>query len=330
MARTKWKKPENDNFVLDMKKAAKKAAEKTEQQLKDIVDEETGLRALRIPLEQLEDAPNGWNIYRDVKKDAELFEKMRQSILKVGLLSPIIVWEKENKDGYYILMGHSRKRVFEYLYKEEGLEEYKEIYAFVRPYDSLTKSEAIGIITDSNISRGNLTETEKILELGLHIEAFEEEAQKIFYESQGKYERVRDVIGEMIGRKDGKDVDNIRSLCSLPREVLELIDTTPITKTHLLNVAVRDEEIQHLLLAHKNNITKDFVAMLKPGVSKEDIQKALIDGIIVPDPDTITITVPNGEGAALLGQIQAFLSNEGFEDDEFKVRLKRKRKKTTN
>ena len=139
-----------------MKKAARSAAVKTEQQLKDIIEEDTGIQARKIPLDLLEDAPNGWNVYRDVREDAELFEKMKKSILNVGLLSPIIVWEKESRDGYYILMGHSRKRVYEYLYKEEGLAEYEEIYAFIRPYESLTKTKAIGIVTDSNISRGRV------------------------------------------------------------------------------------------------------------------------------------------------------------------------------
>ncbi|WP_025115917.1 ParB/RepB/Spo0J family partition protein [Lysinibacillus fusiformis] len=327
MARTKWQKPAGDNFVADMRKVAQKAAEKTELQLKDIVEEDTGIRVQKIRLSDLHDAPNGWNVYRDIKEDKDLFERMRKSILNVGLLSPIIVWEREKGNGFYILMGHSRKRVFDYLYKEEGFEEYGEIFAFVRPHDSLTKAEAIGIITDSNISRGNLTEAERILETGLHIEAFEEEAQKIFVES-GKYARLRDVIGEMIGRKDGKDVDNIRALCSLPREVLDLINTTPITKTHLLNVAVRNEEVQQLLINHKEKITKEFVAMLKPGLSVEDIRKALEENYIKPEPDTITITVPDGEGYRLTKVFSSILENEGIED--FKVKLKRKRKKTTD
>lgn len=330
MARTKWKKPENDNFISDMRRVAQKAAVKTEQQLKDIIEEDTGIQARKIPLELLEDAPNGWNVYRDVREDEELFERMKNSILNVGLLSPIIVWEKESRDGYYILMGHSRKRVYEYLYKEEGLEEYKEIYAFVRPYESLTKTKAIGIITDSNISRGKLTESEKILELGLHIEAIEEEAQRVFMESPGQYERIRDVIGEMIGRKDGKDVDNIRTLCSLPREVLGLIDETPLTKTHLLNPIMKDKEVQDTLLAYKNNITRDVVSMIKPGIQKSDLKKALIEGVIKPDPDTITITVPDGEGELLIESFKLFLENEGFSKEDYTVKLRRKRKKTTN
>ena len=331
MARTKWKKPEGDNFIEDMRRAAQGAAKKTEERKLDTIADENGIFAKKIPLELLEDAPNSWNVFRDVRKDAELFEEMRKSILNVGLLQPIIVWEKEDREGYHILLGHSRKRVFEYLYKQEGIEEYGEIYAFIRPYESLNKSQAIGIITDSNIQRDGLTESESVLVLGLSIERYEEEAQRIFMESPGKYERIRDVIGEMIGRKDGKDVDNIRALCSLPREVLELVDTTPITKTHLLNPIIRDDEaMQHTLLVYKNNITKDVISMIRPDVQKDELERALIEGIIKPEPDTITITVPNGEGEALVAAFELFLENEGFNRRDFKVRLKKKRKKTTN
>ena len=118
-------------------------------------------RVLDIEISQIDDFEN----HPFKVKDDEEMEKLMESIHTYGVLTPVIVREKE--DGRYeMVSGHRRKHACERL----GMET---IPAVVK---ELTREEAIIAMTDSNIQRENILPSEKAWAYKMKMEAIKKTA----------------------------------------------------------------------------------------------------------------------------------------------------------
>lgn len=112
-----------------------------------------------LSLDLLDDAPKTWNYFPALSKEKML--QLKMSIMSMGVLTPIIVWAKE--DGRYIILaGHNRVQACREILEEyKGLEhafDYAHIPAIVYQKDEITEAKAREIIIDTNyIQRSDMS-----------------------------------------------------------------------------------------------------------------------------------------------------------------------------
>lgn len=120
-------------------------------------------RALDIEISQIDDFEN----HPFKVKDDEDMEKLIESICTYGVLTPVLVREKDN-GRYEMVSGHRRKHACERL----GMET---IPAVVK---DLTREEAIIAITDNNIQRENILPSEKAWAYKMKMEALSKQGKR--------------------------------------------------------------------------------------------------------------------------------------------------------
>lgn len=195
-----------------------------------------GMDIFKIELDKLMDAPKDWNFYSPLsdKKMEELIE----SIVKNGILNPLVVWEQDD-NTYMILSGHNRRRAFEKLYNLTKEEKYSKMHCYVKKKDELTEDDAKEIIIDTNWVQRELSTIEK--------------AQSIFrkYTSMGRKQRSKD--GEGIRNYDiiaeqynlsGRHVLRYYKLNYLIDEFKKMVQTNILSIKAGVRLAEFDSNIQ--------------------------------------------------------------------------------------
>ena len=81
-------------------------------------------------------------------------EELKQSIVNLGLINPIVVEKKEDDSGYWVIAGERRLRALQALAIEAGEFNHQ---AEVRLFDQLDESQKQLIELDENIKRKNLS-----------------------------------------------------------------------------------------------------------------------------------------------------------------------------
>lgn len=193
-----------------------------------------------IPLEKLHPFPD--HPYK--VKDNEEMDRLVNSILKHGILTPILARPIENTDGELeILSGHRRchaaKRAF--------------LSAVPTIVCALTRDEAAILVVDSNLHRERLLPSEKAKAYKLKFDALKH---------QGRYDYVFDddtsgqvvpkpddrrtsaLIGESMG-ESYKTVDRYIRLTELIPELMSLVDSGRIAFSVGVELSYLTEEQQH-------------------------------------------------------------------------------------
>lgn len=134
------------------------AADEVRTKTMDIYIAKTNKDRITVDESLLDDAPSEWNKFPQLPPDKML--QLKMSIMSVGILTPVILWEKGN-GRYMILAGHNRVRAVRQILEEyKGLEhsfDYAKVPAIVYGKDEITEKKALEIIIDTNyIQRGDM------------------------------------------------------------------------------------------------------------------------------------------------------------------------------
>ena len=197
-------------------------------------------KPVMIPLDKLHPFPD--HPYK--VKDNEEMDRLVNSILEYGILTPILARPIENTDGELeILSGHRRchaaKKAF--------------LSAVPTIVCALTRDEAAILVVDSNLHRERLLPSEKAKAYKLKFDALKH---------QGRYDYVYDddtsgqvvpkpddrrtsaLIGEAIG-ESYKTVDRYIRLTELIPELMSLVDSGRIAFSVGVELSYLTEEQQH-------------------------------------------------------------------------------------
>ena len=224
----------------------------------------------KIKLNQLLEAPQEWNFYR--KLPAKKMQELIDSILTVGLLNPIIVWEQDN-GNYMILSGHNRVRAYSILNKnsKDG-KEYSAIEAIIKQKDEINEEIAKQIIIDTNWVQRDLSTSEKVKSIMTKYT----QLKKISKLNKNYFD-----INSLIAKEYNltkRQIINYKTLNKLIPKIQQSIDDGNVNLVTGLKLAKLPVEIQNhiynkYILTNKYNIVNSKYKSLTTEMSVEDIDK---------------------------------------------------------
>ena len=192
-----------------------------------------------IPLDKLHPFPD--HPYK--VKDNEEMDRLVNSILEYGILTPILARPIENTDGELeILSGHRRchaaKKAF--------------LSAVPTIVCALTRDEAAILVVDSNLHRERLLPSEKAKAYKLKFDALKHQGRYnyVYDDTSGQVvpkpddRRTSALIGEAIG-ESYKTVDRYIRLTELIPELMSLVDSSRIAFSVGVELSYLTEEQQH-------------------------------------------------------------------------------------
>lgn len=163
-----------------------------------------------IQLDMLEEFPE----HPFKVKDDESLQKMKDSIIELGVLNPIIVRPTE-KNCYQIVSGHRRKLACE-------LSGITEIPAIVK---DITDDEAIILMVDSNIQREKLLPSEKAFAYKMKLEALKHQGIRsdLTLSPMGTKLESKN-SAQTIAEENGESKNNVYRYIRLTELIDELLD----------------------------------------------------------------------------------------------------------
>lgn len=197
-------------------------------------------KPVMIPLDKLHPFPD--HPYK--VKDNEEMDRLVNSILEHGILTPILARPIENTDGELeILSGHRRchaaKKAF--------------LSAVPTIVCALTRDEAAVLVVDSNLHRERLLPSEKAKAYKLKFDALKHQGRYDYVYDDGTSgqvvpkpddRRTSALIGEAIG-ESYKTVDRYIRLTELIPELMSLVDSGRIAFSVGVELSYLTEEQQH-------------------------------------------------------------------------------------
>jgi len=181
-----------------------------------------------------------------VNNDESLVELL-VSIGKHGILSPLIVREKDN-NRFELISGHRRKLALELL----GIEEADAVVK------NLSDDDAVIFMVDSNIYRETILPSEKAFAYKMKLEAIKHQG-KLTSDPQGPKLSV-----ESVGKKFGDSATNVKRyirLTYLHPELLKLVDNTvKYGKSNYLTMGIRPAvELSYLSIDEQKLVYSSIV-----------------------------------------------------------------------
>ncbi|MBR0082412.1 MAG: ParB/RepB/Spo0J family partition protein [Clostridia bacterium] len=203
-------------------------------------DKKKAPKPVLIPLDKLHPFPD--HPYK--VKDNEEMDRLVNSILEHGILTPILARPIENTDGELeILSGHRRchaaKRAF--------------LSAVPTIVCALTRDEAAVLVVDSNLHRERLLPSEKAKAYKLKFDALKHQGRYDYIfgnDTSGQVvpkpddRRTSALIGEAMG-ESYKTVDRYIRLTELIPDLMSLVDSGRIAFSVGVELSYLNEEQQH-------------------------------------------------------------------------------------
>ena len=174
-----------------------------------------------------------------VKEDEEM-QKLMTSIQIEGVLSPLIVRQKEN-GRYELISGHRRKYACQSLNLEQ-------VPVIVRDF---SREEAVIAMVDSNLQRERILPSEKARAYKMKMEAMKHQGQRTDLtcapmEHKSVGEKTSDVIAAELGESREQVRRYIRLTYLIP-ELLEMVDREKIAFRPAVELSYLTEEEQWYL-----------------------------------------------------------------------------------
>lgn len=199
--------------------------ERNEDKLEKVMD---------ISLDLIDDFPN--HPFKVINNDD--MEQMKQSIIDNGVLSPVLVRQKE--DGRYeMISGHRRKFASQLALKET-------IPCIVR---NLSDDEATVIMVDSNMQREEILPSEKAFAYKMKFEALSHQGMRNDLTSGQVVQKLE--VSDLIGKENdesGRQVRRFIRLTNLIPELLEMVDNKKIAFNPAVELSYLKEDEQYTLL----------------------------------------------------------------------------------
>ena len=190
-------------------------------------------KVLFVPLSSIDDFPD----HPFQVKDDEEMQKLMTSIQIEGVLSPLIVRQKEN-GRYELISGHRRKYACQSLNLEQ-------VPVIVRDF---SREEAVIAMVDSNLQRERILPSEKAYAYRMKMEAMKHQGQRTDLtcapmEHKSVGEKTRDVIAAELG-ESREQVRRYIRLTYLSPELLEMVDREKIAFRPAVELSYLTEEEQ--------------------------------------------------------------------------------------
>ena len=203
-----------------------------------------GERIQQVSLDSLQEFPN----HPYSVPDNEELDLLAESIRENGVLHPIIVFPKEDGDGYLIISGHRRCAAAEKI----GL---TEVPAIVR--NGISLAQATIEMVDTNIYRENITMSEKAKAYRMRMDAMKEELQ-----GKRSTSNLREIIADQVGESSAMVHRYLRLNYLIP-ELLAQVDHNVISLYAGNTISFLDEKKQYEIAKY----------MRPTGVSMEQAEK---------------------------------------------------------
>ena len=189
-----------------------------------------------IPLYQLHPFEN--HPYK--VQDNEEMERLTESIMQHGILTPIIVRPLENTtDEYEIISGHRRVMASQ----KAGIIEIPALIV------SLDRDAAAIVLVDSNLHREHILPSEKAFAYKLKLEAMKHQGWRSDLTSPQVVAKSRTT--EMVGAESGDSHEQVRRyirLTNLIPEILQYVDDGRISFTPAVELSYLTDQEQYDLL----------------------------------------------------------------------------------
>lgn len=224
-----------------------------------------------IDLDKLVPAPSKWNFFKELSPTK--FSELTNSIIEVGLLTPIVVWEQD--DGkYMILSGHHRVKAFNML-KKVDYGKYSKINAIIKRHNELTEDMVQQIIIDTNWAQRELTTSEKVKAI---VKKYTQIKNSVDNTDNNTKININGIIAEEYNLTK-RQIINYKSLSCLINEILEAIDENKISIECGVHLSRIQPELQAYI--YDNYITTDKYKIVNKNIKKlpKEVTKEIIDEV---------------------------------------------------
>lgn len=212
-----------------------------------------------VLLDDLYPAPNDWNFYGELSPSK--MKELIESILSVGILHPIVVWEHPNKETgkkYMILSGHNRFKAYTLLRENDNQKKYSRIDAIIKGSTEITDEMAKEIIIDTNWVQRELTPIQRAKSIS-----------KKYIQMKHKFNTQKVNVNEIISKEynlSERQIINYKILSNLLREIQNYVDDGSISIKAGVQIAKLSIEIQTFLF--DNYISKNKCRLINSNYSK--------------------------------------------------------------
>lgn len=256
------------------------------------IDEESN-----ISLEDLYPAPTDWNFYGKIS--VSKMDELIKSILDIGMLHPIVVWEipNENNKRYMILSGHNRVKAYNLLNKNTNDNKYSQIKAIVKKRNDIDENIAKQIIIDTNWIQRELTPIQKAKSI----------LRKYTYIKSNTNRKIN--VNQIIGQEynlQKKQIINYKSLLNLIEDIQPFIDNGKIS----IKAGVKISKLEKIVQKHifDKYINQDLCKFIN-SKSLNFINKMTIDDIELllnkkNNKEKIIVELEQGDLLTIIGSIK--------------------------
>lgn len=191
---------------------------------------------INIPVEQVVPFPE--NPFHVVENDS--LKELTESIREVGVMSPILVRQKDDCSGYEIISGQRRCTAA----KLAGIEE---IPAIALPVD---RDRAIIMLVDSNLQRENILPSERAFAYRMKNEAIKRQGQRTDLSTSAQPGQKSWAITQLAAAADSSksQVQRFIRLTELIPPILEMVDQKRIAFNPAVELSFLSKDEQHFLL----------------------------------------------------------------------------------
>lgn len=260
-----------------------------------------------VDISLLSDSPREWNFFPPLP--AVKMIQLKLSIFENGIWTPVIVWEKQTGDGYYILSGHNRVHALREIMTENARQTWKHDYSkvpcIIYKKDEIDEAKAQELIIDTNYIQRELTPKTR-------VEVIARRTKYMRYQKNGNGETIDQLINTL-GLKKTAVYEDI-SISLLNPGLSELYFDGKITRKAVLRFTQFSPDIQAWIFENfKDVLTTDRILNLNKFVrTKEQIKEALTEEKTTEGNTKTSITVPKSKVKKVRLIASAYLSDPAF------------------
>ena len=260
-----------------------------------------------VDVSLLFDSPREWNFFPPLP--AVKMIQLKLSIFENGIWTPVIVWEKQSGEGYFILSGHNRVHALREIMTENPRSTWKHDYSkvpcIIYKKDEIDEAKAQELIIDTNYIQRELTPKTR-------VEVIAKRTKYMRYQKNGNGETIDQLI-KTLGLKKTAVYEDI-SISLLNPGLSELYFDGKITRKAVLRFTQYPADIQEWIFENfKDFLKTDRILNLNKFVrTKDQIQEALTEEKTGEETTKTSMTVPKSKVKKVRYIANAYLSDPAF------------------
>lgn len=302
-------KTNNNEFLKKLQQNTKsemQVVNKRQQGYQEII-EKTGKKEQRIDLELMDNAPDEWNFFSELKEEQpSKYAELKMSIYNNGVLQPLILWKQEN-GRYMILAGRNRRDASRDIIidcqDEPGFDEekFRYIKSIVYEPDEIKVDKAQEIIIDTNYVQREYTPKTRVLITKKRMGILEKQ----------RYSKGRSI--EQLAKEMKIEKSAIYDNLAIGQKVIEPLQEMyfdgKLTKKAVLKFVYFEFETQQWILDNfLDKITDARVKRLKKSMkSRDEIQKVFTDADEEIKLKRIEVSIPVDRVEEFQKMVEVFL-----------------------